>query len=91
MSVISSADKYLDNSLEALMDLKTGITVYFINSEEVDLNVIAETHICMYIILNTLGIFIISLLSSINSIVIFLPLSLSIAINLDIYFQCENL
>jgi hypothetical protein len=55
MSVISSADKYLDNSLEALMDLKTGITVYFINSEEVDLNVIAETHICMYIILNTLG------------------------------------
>jgi len=55
MSVISSADKYLDNSLEALMDLKTGITVYFINSEEVELNVIAETHICMYIILHTLG------------------------------------
>ncbi len=48
-------EKYLDNSLEALMDLKTGITVYFINSEEVELNVIAETHICMYIILNTLG------------------------------------
>lgn len=55
MSVISLTEKYLDNSLEALMDLKTGITVYFINSEEVDLNVIAETHICMYIILNTLG------------------------------------
>lgn len=56
MSVISSTDKYLDNSLEALMDLKTGITVYFINSEEVDLNVIAKTHICMYILLNALGI-----------------------------------
>ena len=56
MSVISSADKYLDNSLEALMDLKTGITVYFINSEEVDLNVIAETHICMFIMLNALGV-----------------------------------
>jgi hypothetical protein len=56
MSVISITEKYLDNSLEALMDLKTGITVYFINSEEVDLNVIAKTHICMYIILNALGI-----------------------------------
>lgn len=55
MSVISLTEKYLDNSLEALMDLKTGITVYFINSEEVDLNVIAKTHICMYIILDTLG------------------------------------
>ena len=56
MSVISLTEKYLDNSLEALMDLKTGITVYFINSEEVDLNVISETHICMYILLNALGI-----------------------------------
>jgi hypothetical protein len=55
MSVISLTEKYLDNSLEALMDLKTGTIVYFINSEEVDLNVIAKTHICMYIILNTLG------------------------------------
>lgn len=55
MSIISLTEKYLDNSLEALMDLKTGITVYFINSEEVDLNVIAKTHICMYIILSTLG------------------------------------
>jgi hypothetical protein len=56
MSVISLTEKYLDNSLEALMDLKTGTIVYFVNSQIVEIDVLSQENVCMFIILNALGV-----------------------------------
>lgn len=56
MSLISVETGYLDNSLEAIMDLKTGCIVYFVNNEAVDLDVISKTNIPLHILLTSFGV-----------------------------------
>lgn len=55
MSLIITEEKYLDNLLEAIINLETGNVIYFLNSKQVDLDEISQTNIPIYIILSTLG------------------------------------
>lgn len=55
MSLIITEEKYLDNLLEAIINLETGNVIYFVNSKQVDLDEISQTNIPIYIILSTLG------------------------------------